>query len=79
MAKKNPETPFHGVAFVDLRHLLYPGVKHMRGAFIIQPFSEEEVLEKVTWMHTENELMQCLWNFLQLHYTHKKKTYLSCL
>lgn len=47
LAKKNPEIPFHGVAFVDLGRLLYPGVKRMRGAFIIQPFSEEEILEKV--------------------------------
>lgn len=54
MAKKNPELPFHGVAFVDLRRLLYPGVKRMRGAFSIQPFSEEEILEKVAWTHTEN-------------------------
>lgn len=54
MRKKNPESPFHGVAFVDLGRLLYPGVKRMRGAFIIQLFSEEEILEKVAWMHTEN-------------------------
>lgn len=53
MAKKNPEVPFHGMAFVDLGRLLYPGVKRTRGAFIIHPFSEEDILEKVTWMHTE--------------------------
>lgn len=46
--------PFHGVAFVDLGRLLYPGVKRTRGAYSIQPFSEEEILEKVTLMRTEN-------------------------
>lgn len=47
VAKKNPEIPFHGVAFVDLGRLLYPGIKRMRGAYSIQPFSEEELLQKV--------------------------------
>ncbi|XP_029702607.1 cilia- and flagella-associated protein 70 isoform X2 [Takifugu rubripes] len=45
---KNPEIPFHGVAFVDLGRLLYPGVKRTRGAYSIQPFSEEEILEKTS-------------------------------
>lgn len=61
--------PFHGVAFVDLGRLLYPGVKRTRGAYTIQPFSEEEILEKVTLMHTENVLIKWVHNFnLQLHY-----------
>ncbi|CAF99918.1 unnamed protein product [Tetraodon nigroviridis] len=52
MAKQNPEMPFHGVAFVDLGRLLYPGVKRLRGAFIVQPFSEEEILEKTSKAHS---------------------------
>lgn len=62
VAKKNPEIPFHGVSFVDLGQLLYPGVKRTRGAYSIQPFSEEAILEKVRLMHTENVFMWCLWN-----------------
>lgn len=61
--------PFHGVAFVDLGRLLYPGVKRTRGAYSIQPFSEEEILEKVTLMRTENVLIECVRNFsLPLRY-----------
>lgn len=61
--------PFHGVAFVDLGRLLYPGVKRTRGAYSIQPFSEEEILEKVTLMRTENVLIECVRNFsLHLRY-----------
>ncbi|XP_061570368.1 cilia- and flagella-associated protein 70-like [Cololabis saira] len=36
----NLEIPFHGVAFVDVGHLLYPGVTRIRGAYTIQPFYE---------------------------------------
>ncbi|XP_068581049.1 cilia- and flagella-associated protein 70 isoform X2 [Cebidichthys violaceus] len=42
----NPEIPFHGVAFVDVGRLLYPGVRRIRGAYSIQPFSEAELLKK---------------------------------
>ncbi|XP_031704683.1 cilia- and flagella-associated protein 70 [Anarrhichthys ocellatus] len=42
----NPEIPFHGVAFVDMGRLLYPGVRRIRGAYSIQPFSEAELLKK---------------------------------
>ncbi|XP_049452131.1 cilia- and flagella-associated protein 70 isoform X2 [Epinephelus fuscoguttatus] len=45
-ADKNPEIPFHGVAFVDMGRLLYPGVSRIRGAYSIQPFSEAELLNK---------------------------------
>uniref|UniRef100_A0A8C4I3U0 Tetratricopeptide repeat protein 18 n=1 Tax=Dicentrarchus labrax TaxID=13489 RepID=A0A8C4I3U0_DICLA len=40
LAEENPEIPFHGVAFVDMGRLLYPGVNRIRGAYSIQPFSE---------------------------------------
>ncbi|XP_030578730.1 cilia- and flagella-associated protein 70 [Archocentrus centrarchus] len=42
----DPDIPFHGVAFVDLGHLLFPGVKRIRGAYSVQPFSEDELLNK---------------------------------
>ncbi|XP_068597905.1 cilia- and flagella-associated protein 70-like [Brachionichthys hirsutus] len=45
-AEETPEIPFHGVAFVDMRRLLYPGVRRIRGAYSIQPFSKEELLKK---------------------------------
>lgn len=37
---------YHGVAYVNLTPLLYPGVKSVRGAYPIQPYSESEVQEK---------------------------------
>ncbi|XP_042342588.1 cilia- and flagella-associated protein 70 [Plectropomus leopardus] len=46
LSEENPEIPFHGVAFVDLGLLLYPGVSRIRGAYSIQPFSEAELLNK---------------------------------
>ncbi|XP_030270665.1 cilia- and flagella-associated protein 70 isoform X3 [Sparus aurata] len=46
IAEENPEIPFHGVAFVDVGRLLYPGVSHIRGAYSIHPFSEAELLKK---------------------------------
>ncbi|XP_044039092.1 cilia- and flagella-associated protein 70 isoform X3 [Siniperca chuatsi] len=44
--EENPEIPFHGVAFVDMGLLLYPGVSRIRGAYSIQPFSADELLNK---------------------------------
>ncbi|XP_071345387.1 cilia- and flagella-associated protein 70 isoform X2 [Trachinotus anak] len=46
LSEENPEIPFHGVAFVDMGQLLYPGVSRIRGAYSIQPFSEAELLNK---------------------------------
>lgn len=37
---------FHGVAYVDVSPLLYPGVKRIRGAFKVVAFSELELSEK---------------------------------
>ncbi|KAM9457661.1 cilia- and flagella-associated protein 70 [Clarias gariepinus] len=37
---------FHGVAYVDLARLLYPGVRHIRGAYRIHPFSDSDLLSK---------------------------------
>lgn len=37
---------FHGVAYVDLAPLLYPGVSKIHGAFLVQPFNETEMIEQ---------------------------------
>nr|XP_006824936.1 PREDICTED: tetratricopeptide repeat protein 18-like [Saccoglossus kowalevskii] len=37
---------FHGVAYVNLAPLLYPGVKKIRGAYKIMAFSDQEIFEK---------------------------------
>ncbi|KAM4632127.1 cilia- and flagella-associated protein 70 [Discoglossus pictus] len=37
---------FHGVAYVNMVPLLYPGVRQLRGAFRIYPYIESEVFEK---------------------------------
>lgn len=38
---------FHGVAYVDFAPLLYPGVRRIRGAYRIHPFSDTDLLMKV--------------------------------
>lgn len=37
---ENPEISFHGVAFVDMGRLLFPGATRIKGAYLIEPFSE---------------------------------------
>ncbi|CAO2590569.1 Cilia- and flagella-associated protein 70 [Lemmus lemmus] len=37
---------FHGVAFVNMVPLLYPGVKRIRGAFHVYPYMDSTVFEK---------------------------------
>ncbi|GCB66767.1 hypothetical protein scyTo_0007930, partial [Scyliorhinus torazame] len=37
---------FHGVAYVNMAPLLYPGVKRIRGAYTIHPYNEFEIFEK---------------------------------
>ncbi|XP_075325658.1 cilia- and flagella-associated protein 70-like [Odontesthes bonariensis] len=46
VSEENHEIPFHGVAFVDMARLLYPGVSRIRGAYTIQPFCEAEMQNK---------------------------------
>ncbi|KAL4658147.1 cilia- and flagella-associated protein 70 [Arapaima gigas] len=40
------QIPFHGVAYVDMVPLLYPGVKRIRGAYLIYPFYETDLQAK---------------------------------
>ncbi|XP_024861279.1 cilia- and flagella-associated protein 70 isoform X2 [Kryptolebias marmoratus] len=42
----NSEIPFHGLVFVDMGLLLYPGVSSIRGAYAVQPFCQTELLNK---------------------------------
>ncbi|XP_070577266.1 cilia- and flagella-associated protein 70-like isoform X4 [Ptychodera flava] len=48
---REDETPifYHGVAYVNLAPLLYPGVKKIRGAYKVMAFSDHEVFEKIPW------------------------------
>ncbi|KAM3917603.1 cilia- and flagella-associated protein 70 isoform 2-T3 [Leptodactylus fuscus] len=43
---------FHGVAYVNLVPLLYPGVKRLRGAYRILAYQDVEVLEKTKRHHS---------------------------
>ncbi|XP_072839051.2 cilia- and flagella-associated protein 70 [Pogona vitticeps] len=45
-AGEEEQISFHGVAFVNLVPLLYPGVKRIRGAFRVFPYHDSEVFEK---------------------------------
>uniref|UniRef100_A0A8C4SFM9 Cilia and flagella associated protein 70 n=1 Tax=Erpetoichthys calabaricus TaxID=27687 RepID=A0A8C4SFM9_ERPCA len=47
-AEEEASIAWHGMAFVDMAPLLYPGVKRIRGAHRIFPFNEEDLYEKVT-------------------------------
>ena len=38
---------YHGVVYVDLAPLLYPGVSKIRGAYLVRPFNETELEEKM--------------------------------
>ncbi|XP_015246741.1 PREDICTED: cilia- and flagella-associated protein 70 [Cyprinodon variegatus] len=46
LGEDDPQIPFHGLAFVDMGRLLYPGDSLIHGAFSVQPFFETELLNK---------------------------------
>uniref|UniRef100_A0A087XCB7 Cilia and flagella associated protein 70 n=1 Tax=Poecilia formosa TaxID=48698 RepID=A0A087XCB7_POEFO len=52
LGDENPEIPFHGLIFVDMGRLLYPGVSRIRGAYTVHPFYESELLNKVSNCHS---------------------------
>ncbi|XP_029431998.1 cilia- and flagella-associated protein 70 isoform X2 [Rhinatrema bivittatum] len=59
--KGDDENPvsFHGVAYVNMVSLLYPGVKSLRGAFRLLPYHDSEVFEKTKYqMSLLRELMR---------------------
>lgn len=37
---------YHGVAYIDMAHLLYPGATRIKGAFKILPYSDQEYASK---------------------------------
>ncbi|XP_056609963.1 cilia- and flagella-associated protein 70 isoform X2 [Triplophysa dalaica] len=46
------EILFHGVVYVDLAPLLYPGVRRIHGTYRIHPFLESELLAKAQRTHS---------------------------
>ena len=44
--KGEEELSFHGIVYVDMAPLLYPGVKKIHGAYLIKPYDENEIFEK---------------------------------
>ncbi|XP_075035232.1 cilia- and flagella-associated protein 70 isoform X2 [Mixophyes fleayi] len=45
-SEEEAQVSFHGVAYVNMVPLLYPGVKRLRGAYRVFPYQESDVLEK---------------------------------
>ena len=45
--EEEPVLSYHGIVYVDLAPLLYPGVSKIRGAYLVQPFNETELEEKL--------------------------------
>lgn len=41
------DTLFHGVSFVSATPLLYPGTNSVQGAYLVRPYVESEVLERM--------------------------------
>ena len=56
--EEDPVPSHHGVAYVDLSALLYPGVSRVRGAYQVHPYDESEFLVKVrTHVHLTMDAM----------------------
>lgn len=47
---------FHGLSFLDLSYLLYPGVVKVCGAYRLQPFSEGLLAERTEQHHSQSVL-----------------------
>ncbi|KAG7498635.1 cilia-and flagella-associated protein 70 isoform X2 [Solea senegalensis] len=45
--EENIERSIHGVAFVDMGRLLYPGVTRIRGAYTVHPFSGATLMNRL--------------------------------
>ncbi|CAH8509985.1 unnamed protein product [Schistosoma haematobium] len=79
--KKDDEPTYthHGVAYVNLTPLLYPGVDYVRGAYKIYPFNQKEYEEKTK---RQNSLLRDVLNKVSVQstpnvQTDKKKTQLN--
>ncbi|NWW21581.1 CFA70 protein, partial [Falcunculus frontatus] len=49
---EDKQIAFHGVAYVNMMHLLCPGVKKIRGAFRVFSYQDSEVFEKTKIKHS---------------------------
>ncbi|NXU96312.1 CFA70 protein, partial [Cettia cetti] len=49
---EDKQIAFHGVAYVNMMHLLCPGVKQIRGAFRVFNYQDREVFEKTKFQHS---------------------------
>uniref|UniRef100_A0A8K9XPB6 Cilia and flagella associated protein 70 n=1 Tax=Oncorhynchus mykiss TaxID=8022 RepID=A0A8K9XPB6_ONCMY len=58
---------FHGVAYVDMAPLLYPGARRVRGAYRLYPFYDSDLLVKVKGASTTAiqgfSRIWCCWGF----------------
>ncbi|KAK3728400.1 hypothetical protein QZH41_017640 [Actinostola sp. cb2023] len=45
-AEEEVPISYHGVAYVNMAPLLYPGVNRIHGAYLVRPFLENEVIER---------------------------------
>uniref|UniRef100_A0A8C0VLE7 Cilia and flagella associated protein 70 n=1 Tax=Cyanistes caeruleus TaxID=156563 RepID=A0A8C0VLE7_CYACU len=52
ITKIDKQIAFHGVAYVNMVHLLCPGVKQIRGAFRVFNYEDSEVFEKTKIQHS---------------------------
>ncbi|NWZ41334.1 CFA70 protein, partial [Brachypodius atriceps] len=49
---EDKQIAFHGVAYVNMMHLLCPGVKQIRGAFRVFNYQDKEVFQKTGFQHS---------------------------
>ncbi|TRZ24200.1 hypothetical protein HGM15179_002886 [Zosterops borbonicus] len=49
---EDKQIAFHGVAYVNMMHLLCPGVKQIRGAFRVFNYQGKEVFQKTRFKHS---------------------------
>uniref|UniRef100_A0A8C3QRA0 Cilia and flagella associated protein 70 n=1 Tax=Cyanoderma ruficeps TaxID=181631 RepID=A0A8C3QRA0_9PASS len=49
---EDKQIAFHGVAYVNMMHLLCPGVKQIRGAFRVFNYQDKEVFQKTRFQHS---------------------------
>ncbi|NWT57109.1 CFA70 protein, partial [Erythrocercus mccallii] len=49
---EDKQIAFHGVAYVNMMHLLCPGVKQIRGAFRVFNYQDREVFEKTKFQYS---------------------------
>ncbi|NWZ68005.1 CFA70 protein, partial [Acrocephalus arundinaceus] len=49
---EDKQIAFHGVAYVNMMHLLCPGVKQIRGAFRVFNYQDSDMFEKTKFKHS---------------------------